>query len=143
MAVVQRRLRGGGAIVTTLGQEFAEFVADILRTDGDFGSTMTWRHITSVENASTGDVTQTPSDETFRGGVADPVRLKVFSDAAVAQASTAVVVPAGALTPPPKMEDKVSLIPGQFMLVIETKDIFGPGDAGPPVLIAHVAAVVR
>ncbi len=127
----------------TLGQEFADFVADLLQTDGDFGSTMTWRHITSVENAATGAVVQTPSDETFRGGVTDPVRLHVFSDSAVAQATTAVVIPAGVLTSAPKLEDKVSLLPGQFFQVIETKDIYGPGDAGPPVLIAYVAAVVR
>ena len=129
--------------MTTIGQEFQDLVTDLLQTDGDFGSTMTWRHITSGEVAATGAVVQTPTDETFRGGVTDPVRLKVFSDAAVAQASTAIVIPSGALASPPKLEDKVSLLTGQFFQVIELKDIYGPGDAGPPVLIACVAAVVR
>ena len=123
----------------SLGAEFAELVQDLMT---DFGSLLTWQHVVRVENANLGSVSTSTSDEAFRGAVVDPMRAKVFSDDAVARATTAVLIPGGSLTTDPKLEDKVALQPGRYLTVLELKAIYGPGDAGPPVLIAHLAAVV-
>jgi hypothetical protein len=125
----------------TLGQEFAEFVAELLQTDGDFGSTMRWRHFTRTENAETGVVTETPATATFRGGVTDPVRTKLFGESTLLEARTAVVVLPGTLPWEPAMLDQVEVTPGRWLRVVDVKELLGPGDAGSPVLIAFVAAL--
>jgi hypothetical protein len=128
----------------TLGAEFAAFVAEMLQADGGFGSTLQWRHFVRVENAGTGAVTETPATPNpapFRGGLTDPVRTRLFGEATLLQARTAVVVPAGALPWDPALLDQVEVVPGHWMRVIDVKELFGPGDSGAPVLIAVVAAL--
>jgi hypothetical protein len=125
----------------TLGQELAVFVREMIATDGLFGSTMTWRHIVRTEVAATGVVSEVATDESFRGAVIDPVRTKLFADATVAQASTAVIVPAGVLATDPKVLDQVAVRAGRWLRVLEVKELLGPGDGGEPVLVAVVAAV--
>lgn len=126
----------------TLGQEFAAFVAELVNTDGDFGSTMVWRHVNRTETASTGVVTESaPTNDTFRGAPVDPVKVQMFSDDTLAQSSTAILVPGGALTSAPKLIDRVALDGSLFHVVVEIKTILGPGDSGPPVTIAYVVAL--
>lgn len=126
----------------TLGQEFAEFVAELLQTDGDFGSAMVWRHVTRTEVAATGAVTEATSDDQFRGGVTDPVRVRLFGEDTLAQSSTAIGVPAGALTTAPTLIDRVSIDGGStFRVVVEIRPVMGPGDAGAAVLVCYLVAL--
>lgn len=125
----------------TLGADFAAFVAEMVQTDGLFGSTMTWRHVTRAENASTGAVVETNTDQVFRGAITDPLRTKLFGDSTVELASCAVIVPAGALPFTPSRLDLVQVAAGRWLRVVDTKELLGPGDGGSPVPIAVVAAL--
>lgn len=124
----------------SLGQEFAEMVVELLTTDQDFGSTMRWRHFASVENANTGAVAKTPTEVSFRGGVVDPARTRLFGDSTLVDARCAVVA-LPSLPFVPALLDQVEITPGRWLRVIDLKEPMGPGDAGSPVLIAYVAAL--
>lgn len=115
-------------------------VVELLTTDNDFGSTMRWRHITRVENPSTGAVVETPTIATFRGGVTDPVKTKLFGDSTLQQARTAVVA-LPSLPFEPSLLDEVEITPGRWLKVIDLKEPMGPGDAGSPILLCYVAAL--
>lgn len=128
----------------TLGQEFRELVEELLTEDDGFGSALRWRHYDRVEDPATGEVTTTVDSEvSFRGGIAQPLALKPFlSEANLLQATCAVVVPAGQLVTEPKQNDEVEVATGEWLRVLEFQKVLGPGDAGSPVLIAYVAALV-
>ena len=125
----------------TLGAEFRDLVAELLTEPDGFGSTLRWRHITRVEDVSTGAVTETPSDETITAALVDPIRTRLFTDSTLQQSSTAVLVPAGQLATDPKQFDQVEVSSGRFLRVVELKELRGPGETGSPVLIAWVAAL--
>ena len=126
----------------SFGQEIAQLVLELVTTDDEFGSTIVWRHIARAENASTGAVTETPTDQTVRAGVTDPVRVRLFGDDTLAESSSAVIVPASLLSPAPLPLDRVSLDGGTtFRCVLEIKHVLGPGDGGPPVAVAYAVAL--
>ena len=125
----------------TLGQEFRELVEELLAPgDDSFASTMRWRHFTRTEDPSLGTVTSTPTTVTFRGAVTDPVRTRLFGDATLQQARTAVLAPP-TLTVVPALLAEVEVSTGRWLRVVDVKELLGPGDAGSPVLIAYVAAL--
>ncbi len=124
----------------SLGQDFAALVAELLQQDGGFGSTMRWRHVTRTENPATGAVTETTTDQVFRGAVVDPLRTKLFGESTLSAASTAVAA-LPSLPFVPSRLDRVEITTGRWLTVLDLKELYGPGDAGPPVLIAYMAAL--
>ena len=122
----------------TLGQEFADFAAELV--NGEFGCTLQWRHITRTENRATGSVSETSSAYTIRAAITDPVRTRLFGDSTLQQARSAVIVLPG-VPFTPAMLDQVEITPGRWLGVVDVKEILGPGEGGPPVLIAYAAAL--
>jgi hypothetical protein len=126
----------------TLGQEFRDLVVELLTEQDGFGSLMRWRHYVAVDDPTTGDQgLELDSEEAFIGAIVDPARTKLFGDATLAVASTAVLVPPEQLSAVPRMLDQVEIQPARWLRVIELKELFGPGGAGSPVLVAYVAAL--
>lgn len=122
----------------TLGQEFADFAAELV--EGEFGCTLQWRHIARTENRATGAVTETSATYTIRAAVTDPVRTRLFGEQTLQQARSAVVLLPG-VPFVPAMLDQVEITPGRWLAVVDVKEILGPGENGPPVLIAYAAAL--
>ncbi len=122
----------------TLGQEFADFAAELV--EGEFGCTLQWRHVQRTENRATGAVTEASQTYTIRAGVTDPVRTRLFGDTTLQQARSAVVLLPG-VPFVPAMLDQVEITPGRWLGVVDVKEVLGPGENGPPVLIAYVAAL--
>lgn len=109
---------------------------------GKGSSTMTWRHITRVEDATTGEVTETTADQSFQGAVTDPVRIRMFSDAVLTKTSTAIVVrPQDFVAWSPAVLDQVLIATGQWLRVVDIRPILSPGGAGLPVPAALMAAL--
>lgn len=125
----------------SFGQDIAAFVASMVQTDGLFGSSLCWRHITRAENPATGAVVLTTAEQVFRGAVVDPLRTRLFGESTLAGAATAVVVPAGVLPWSPSLLDEVEVSTGRWLRVVDIKELLGPGDTGSPVPIATVAAL--
>ena len=122
----------------TLGQEFADFAAELV--EGEFGCTLQWRRIARAENRVTGAVTETSTTYTIRAAVTDPVRTRLFGEQTLQQARSAVVLLPG-VPFVPAMLDQVEITPGRWLAVVDVKEILGPGENGPPVLIAYAAAL--
>lgn len=122
----------------TLGQEFADFAAELV--EGEFGCTLQWRHIVRTENRATGAVTEASTTYTIRAAVTDPVRTRLFGDETLQQARSAVVLLPGVPFVPAVL-DQVEITPGRWLAVVDVKEILGPGENGPPVLIAYAAAL--
>lgn len=122
----------------TLGQEFADFAAELV--EGEFGCTLQWRHVQRTENRATGAVTEASQTYTIRAAITDPVRTRLFGDTTLQQARSAVVLLPG-VPFVPQMLDQVEITPGRWLGVVDVKEILGPGENGPPVLIAYVAAL--
>lgn len=129
----------------TFGAEILDLVKELLAVDVDgdsFASAMRWQHITRAENAATGAVTETPATAvTFRGAMTDPLRTKLFGDSTLQVASTAVVAAGDAFGFAPANLDKVEVKSGRWLTVVDLKEVYGPGGAGSPVLVAYVAAL--
>lgn len=122
----------------TLGQEFADFAAELV--NGEFGCTLQWRHITRTENRVTGAVAETSATYTIRAAINDPVRTRLFGDSTLQQARSAVIV-LPSVPFAPAVLDQVEITPGRWLGVVDVKEMFGPGENGPPVLIAYAAAL--
>lgn len=122
----------------TLGQEFADFAAELV--NGEFGCTLQWRHITRTENRATGAVTEASSTYTIRAAITDPVRTRLFGESTLQQTRSAVLVLPGVPFAPAVL-DQVEVSPGRWLGVVDVKELFGPGENGPPVLIAYAAAL--
>lgn len=125
----------------TLGQEFADLLSELATDAGNFGSLLRWRHITRTEDPESGAVTTETDEVTFLGIVAEPVRLRMFSDATLQRSASAVVIPAAQLAVAPKLLDECQVQPNEWLVVVEVRQLLGPGDAGSPVLIGYVAAL--
>jgi hypothetical protein len=129
----------------SFGNEILALVKELLAVDQDgdsFASAMRWQRITRAENANTGAVTETAATPVgFRGAMTDPLRTKLFGDSTLQAASTAVVAAGDAFAFVPANLDKVEVQPGRWLTVIDMKEIYGPGGAGSPVLVAYVAAL--
>jgi hypothetical protein len=127
----------------TLGEEFRELADELLTEPGGFGSLLRWRHYDRASNPATGEVTQTSASEvTFTGAITTPVEVKkLLSDATLQRTQAAVVIPATQVATAPAALDEIEVSPGRWLRIIETAELFGPGESGSPVLVAYVAAL--
>jgi hypothetical protein len=121
--------------------EWVQMAADMLG-DPELTSTLRWRHITRTENASTGGVTETPVEQSFRGAMVEPVRTRMFSESTLARSTTGVLLrPQSFASWVPEILDQVEVEAGKWLRVVDIKKVTAPGGAGLPVQVIWIAAL--
>lgn len=126
----------------SLGQEFVELLQELVLEEDGFGSLMTWRHIDRVSDPATGDVVETPTEQSFVGAVTRPVDLKPYFDAAnLVRMTSGVVIPVGQLVSEPKQLDQVEVQSGVWLRVLDVSKLMGPGNTGAPVTIGYLVGL--
>lgn len=126
----------------TLGEDFLNLASELI-TKGSFGSLVNYVAVTREEDPETGVVTVTEADPApIRVAFSEPGETTLFSQETLAVADAIVIMPGNAMAAAPALLDKIEVTTGSWMKITEVKRIYGPGESGPPVVVAYQLALV-